>query len=74
MTPRAQNPTGAAITSERAADLRRVLRRRPDVVLIENDYMARLPERHSFSCTGPRQRWAVVRSTSKFLVRIFGSR
>jgi DNA-binding transcriptional MocR family regulator len=68
VTPRAQNPTGAAITSERAADLRRVLRRRPDVVLIENDYMAPIAGAPIFSLrTGPRQRWAVVRSTSKFL-------
>jgi DNA-binding transcriptional MocR family regulator len=68
VTPRAQNPTGAAITRERAADLRRLLRRWPDVVLIENDYMAPVAGA-AFSAlrTGPRERWTVVRSTSKFL-------
>ena len=68
MTPRAQNPTGAAVSAERAADLRRVLRRRSDVVLIENDYMAPIAGAQFFSLrAGPRERWAVVRSTSKFL-------
>jgi DNA-binding transcriptional MocR family regulator len=68
VTPRAQNPTGAAISVERAGELRRVLRRFPDVVLIENDYAgpvagAALQTVRSAS----HDRWAVVRSTSKFL-------
>ena len=37
VTPRAQNPTGAAISPARAVALRKVLRRFPDAVLIEND-------------------------------------
>jgi DNA-binding transcriptional MocR family regulator len=68
MTPRAQNPTGAAISAGRAADLRRVLRSYPDVVVIENDYAAPIagvpiaPIR-----TAERERWAIIRSTSQFL-------
>ena len=68
VTPRAQNPTGAAISQSRAADLRRILRPYPDVVVIENDYAAPVagvpiaPVR-----TGNHERWAVVRSTSTFL-------
>lgn len=68
VTPRAQNPTGAAISGSRAADLRRILRPYPDVVVIENDYAAPIagvplaPVR-----TGNDERWAIVRSTSKFL-------
>ena len=68
VTPRAQNPTGAAISDARAADLRRVLRPYPDVVVIENDYAAPIagvpiaPIRR-----GSTERWAIVRSTSKFL-------
>jgi DNA-binding transcriptional MocR family regulator len=68
VTPRAQDPTGAALSQTRAAELREVLRRFPRVALIEHD------------CAGPvagmplqtlrnssHERWAVVRSLSKFL-------
>jgi len=68
VTPRAQNPTGAAITGERAGELRRVLRRFPDVVLIENDYAGPVAGAsvQTLRSASPN-RWAVVRSTSKFL-------
>jgi DNA-binding transcriptional MocR family regulator len=68
VTPRAQNPTGAAISVERAAELRRVLRRFPDVVLIENDYAAPVAGTAAQTLrNASHNRWAVVRSTSKFL-------
>jgi DNA-binding transcriptional MocR family regulator len=68
MTPRAQNPTGALIGKERAADLRRVMRRWSEIVVIENDYLAPIAGAPVFPLrTGPKDRWAVVRSTSKFL-------
>ena len=68
VTPRAQNPTGAAITMERTADLRRVLRRVPDILLIENDYAGPIAGAAMHTLRGPsHNRWAVVRSTSKFL-------
>jgi DNA-binding transcriptional MocR family regulator len=68
ITPRAQNPTGGAVSAGRAADLKRVLSAFADVLLIENDYLAPVagvkfhgvrPDHHRF--------WSVVRSTSKFL-------
>ena len=68
VTPRAQNPTGAAIGTERAEQLRRLLRRHRDVVLIENDYAA--PIAGAPACTltdAAPAAWAVIRSTSKFL-------
>lgn len=68
VTPRAQNPMGAALTAERADELRRVLRRFPGVVLIENDYAAPVAGAPARTLGGgARVPWALVRSTSKFL-------
>lgn len=68
VTPRAQNPTGAAIDVQRAGELRRVLLGFPEVVLIENDCAGPVAgvTLHTLGGTS-RDRWAVVRSTSKFL-------
>lgn len=68
LTPRAQNPTGAAVSQSRAADLRRALRPYPDVVLIENDYAAPIAGvPHAPIRTRHDERWATIRSTSTFL-------
>jgi DNA-binding transcriptional MocR family regulator len=68
ITPRAQNPTGAAIGEARAAEIRRLLRRFPEVVVIENDCAASIAGVPTFPLrTGADERWAVVRSMSKFL-------
>lgn len=66
ITPRAHNPTGAAVTEKRARALQRVLRARPDVPIIEDDHagpIAGVP----FHSTIPARaaRWSVVRSVSK---------
>jgi DNA-binding transcriptional MocR family regulator len=68
VTPRAQNPTGATLSAERARTLRRILRAHPHVLLIENDPfgpVAGAPA-HSLHDAGVAH-WAVIRSTSKFL-------
>jgi DNA-binding transcriptional MocR family regulator len=68
LSPRAQNPTGAAITDARAAELRRILRRFPDTVLIENDSAAPIAGAPPVTLRErARTAWAIVRSTSKFL-------
>ncbi|MSO45276.1 MAG: aminotransferase class I/II-fold pyridoxal phosphate-dependent enzyme [Acidobacteria bacterium] len=68
VTSRAQNPTGAALTATRAKELRLLSRRRPDVLLIENDPCGPVAGVQSHSLTGAgAHHWAVVRSTSKFL-------
>ena len=68
VTPRAQNPTGAALTASRAEALTRIVHARPDVVVIENDpFSALAHERGTFLSDGSRRHWAVVRSTAKFL-------
>lgn len=67
-TPRAQNPTGASLTADRAAALREVLREHPYVIVIEDDHFSLLSRRPYHSLIGPQhRRWALVRSVSKFL-------
>jgi len=67
ISSRAQNPTGAAISESRASDLRRVLRQRPRALLIEIDDSAAVSGAPLVTLTAGRERWAVVRSTSKWL-------
>jgi DNA-binding transcriptional MocR family regulator len=68
VTPRAQNPIGAALTGERATQLQRILRRFPDVVLIEHDGAAAVAGAPMVTLRGARGApWAFVRSTSTFL-------
>ena len=67
-TPRAQNPTGASLSSRRAVELRAVLRDHPYVLVIEDDHFSLLSQRPFHSLITPEhRRWALVRSVSKFL-------
>ena len=67
VVPRAQNPTGGAITRSRARKLRTILRQRPEMLLIEDDHAGRIAGAPYVTLVEPsRQRWAVVRSVSKF--------
>ncbi|GID95430.1 aminotransferase class I/II-fold pyridoxal phosphate-dependent enzyme [Amorphoplanes digitatis] len=65
VTARAQNPTGAAISAQRAAELRAVLADSPDVLLIEDDHAAELSGVPLHSLGGATTSWAFVRSASK---------
>jgi DNA-binding transcriptional MocR family regulator len=67
VTPRAQNPTGAALTPERAGELRRSLRKRDQVLLIENDPFGPVSGATTMTLAGETKHWVVIRSTSKFL-------
>jgi DNA-binding transcriptional MocR family regulator len=68
VTPRGQNPTGAAMSPTRAADLSRVLRRRSHVALIEIDPVGPVSGAPVATLTASQpERWVLVRSTSKFL-------
>jgi DNA-binding transcriptional MocR family regulator len=67
LTPRAQNPTGAAMTPERAQDLKRLLRQHRDVMLIENDAAGPVAGVPLLTLGDDHPHWAVARSTSAFL-------
>lgn len=67
-TPRAQNPTGASLSAERAEQLRAILADHPYVLVIQDDYFSFLSQRPLRPIIGPgHRRWALVRSVSKFL-------
>lgn len=68
VTPRAQNPTGAAMSTGRASDLSRVLQRRSRVTLIEVDPAGPVSGAPAARLTAhPPERWVSVKSVSKFL-------
>jgi DNA-binding transcriptional MocR family regulator len=68
LTPRAQNPTGAALTQERAAELRSVLAPHPGVLLVEDDHGGALAGVPALSLAGEHPGpWAVLRSVAKML-------
>ncbi|MFC7326563.1 aminotransferase class I/II-fold pyridoxal phosphate-dependent enzyme [Marinactinospora rubrisoli] len=65
LTSRAQNPTGAALTADRADRLRAVLTAHPGVLTVEDDHgfgFVDLPFRCVAGATG---RWLVLRSVAK---------
>lgn len=66
LTNRAQNPTGAALSADRADDLRAVLARRADdLLLVEDDHCAGIAGVPLHTLAGCTTHWAFVRSASK---------
>lgn len=64
-TPRGQNPTGAALSASRQAELREVLAQHPDVLVVEDDHLDRLLWHPFLSLADAGRPWAVIRSASK---------
>jgi DNA-binding transcriptional MocR family regulator len=67
LVPRAQNPTGAALTASRAEDLRALLAENPDLLVIEDDPLGVVSGAPLERVAGERTHWAYVRSLSKAL-------
>jgi len=65
VTVRAQNPTGAAVSADRCAQLRSVLAAYPRVLLIEDDHAAELSGVPLHTLAGATTAWAFLRSVSK---------
>ena len=65
VTSRAQNPTGAFVTPERADELRQVLTGYPQTLTVEDDHAAELAGVELALLAGATASWVVVRSTSK---------
>ncbi len=67
LTPRAQNPTGAATSPARATALRAVLDGRPEVLVVEDDHAGPVAGPDAVFVGPGRRSWCVVRSVSKWL-------
>jgi DNA-binding transcriptional MocR family regulator len=67
-TPRAQNPTGAAMDPERGRVLREILAKHSDVLVVEDDYLAAAAGAPYVQVRSEANRWAVIRSLAKVLV------
>jgi DNA-binding transcriptional MocR family regulator len=68
VTPRAQNPTGAAVSASRALELRKILDRHPNVLLVEDDHAAAVAGAPLASLGSRRRtRHAYLRSMAKAL-------
>jgi len=66
ITPRAQNPTGAALTKARADELKAILREFPDILVIVDDHFSLLSGCNYYNVIpAGNKRWAVIRSLSK---------
>jgi DNA-binding transcriptional MocR family regulator len=67
VTPRGQNPTGAVLDGTRAGELRAILERAPETLVIEDDHLGPLAPERLHSTLAGRRRWAATRSVAKAL-------
>jgi DNA-binding transcriptional MocR family regulator len=67
ITPRGQNPTGAALDERRARELRKVLARVPEALVIEDDHLGSVADSALHTTVPGCGRWAATRSVAKAL-------
>ena len=67
LNPRGQNPTGATLDADRAAELSEVLERAPNVLVVEDDHLGPIAGAPRFTVTAGRESWAAARSAAKSL-------
>jgi DNA-binding transcriptional MocR family regulator len=67
ITPRGQNPRGAALDAERAGALREVLAAFPEALVIEDDHLGAIADAPLHTTLPGRARWAATRSVAKAL-------
>lgn len=67
LTPRAHNPTGAALTEERAESLSALLKPHPSTALVLDDHAGLISGVDYFPVVAPGPRWATMRSLGKSL-------
>lgn len=67
LTPRGQNPTGAALDAPRAARLREALATAPRALVIEDDHLGDVAGCELHTTLAGRERWAATRSVAKAL-------
>ncbi len=67
ITPRGQNPTGAALDAGRARELGAVLAEAPRTLVIEDDHLGQVASTKLHTTVGGVERWAATRSVAKAL-------
>ena len=65
LNPRGQNPTGASLDEERAAELKRVLDLNPEAMVLEDDHLGPIAGSPRLTLTTGRSHWAAARSLAK---------